>query len=156
MMLSSGKAEDTHSGEVIDFTKTILVFTSNLGSELYNNQNFLDMMKENPTEANSTIIEAIGREEKLVSGRMVRALSPEMLSRLSKGKVILFNKLPFNALLSIAKKKVIEIQEGFEFEFGIKIKYHEFDKIISALILSLAPLLDVRKLKAKLPFLILI
>jgi len=153
MMLSSGKTEDTHSGEVIDFTQTILVFTSNLGSELYNNQNFIDMMKQDSSGANSTIIEAIGREEKLVSGRMVKALSPEMLSRLSKGQIILFNKLPYYALLNIAKKKVMEIQDGFESEFGIKIKYHDFDKLISVMILSLAPLIDVRKLKAKLPFL---
>ena len=154
MMLSSGKAEDTHTEESIDFTQTMLVFTSNLGSELYNNQNFIDMMKENPSEATSTIVETIGREEKLVSGRMVKALSPEMLSRLSKGQVILFNKLPYSALLNISKQTILKIQDGFESEFGIDIKYHEFDKLMSALILSLAPLIDVRKLKAKLPFLL--
>lgn len=154
MMLSSGKAEDTHTEETIDFTQTMLVFTSNLGSELYNNQNFIDMMKSNPGEAASTIVETIGREEKLVSGRMVKALSPEMLSRLSKGQVILFNKLPYSALLNISKQTILKIQDGFESEFGIKIKYHEFDKLMSVLILSLAPLIDVRKLKAKLPFLL--
>ncbi|MGB5964577.1 MAG: AAA family ATPase [Sulfurimonadaceae bacterium] len=151
MMLSSGKAEDTHSGETIDFTQTIVVFTSNLGSELYNNQNFIDLMKENPQEANSTIIEAIGREEKLVQGRMVKALSPEMLSRLSQGQIVLFNKLPYEALLNIAKSKVLEAQEGFEKEFGLSVEYQDFTKLISALILSLAPLIDVRKMKAKLP-----
>ncbi len=154
MMLSSGKAEDTNTEEVIDFTQTLLVFTSNLGSELYNNQNFLDMMKVNPMQANATIIEAISREEKLVSGRMVKALSPEILSRLSKGQVVLFNKLPFHALLSIAKQTILEIQDGFESEFGIKIKYHDFDTLLTALILSLAPLIDVRKLKSKLPFIL--
>jgi len=154
MMLSSGKAEDTHTEEVIDFSQTMLVFTSNLGSELYNNQNFIDMMKVNPSEATSTIVETIGREEKLVSGRMVKALSPEMLSRLSKGQVILFNKLPYSALLNISKQTILKTQDGFENEFGIDIKYREFDKLMSALILSLAPLIDVRKLKAKLPFLL--
>ena len=151
MMLSSGKAEDTHSGETIDFTKTIVVFTSNLGSELYNNQNFIDLMKENPHEANATILEAIGREEKLVHGRMVKALSPEMLSRLSQGQIVLFNKLPYEALMNIAKSKVLEAQEGFEKEFGLSVEYRDFTKLISALILSLAPLIDVRKMKAKLP-----
>ena len=154
MMLSSGKAEDTHTEEIIDFSQTMLVFTSNLGSELYNNQNFINMMKENPQSASSTIIEAIGREEKLVNGRMVKALSPEMLSRLSQGQTILFNKLPFSALLNIAKEKVLEIQDGFINEFGIQVEYKNFDKLITALLLSLAPLIDVRKLKAKLPFIL--
>jgi len=154
MMLSSGKAEDTHTEEIIDFSETMLVFTSNLGSELYNNQNFIDMMKANPQGASSTIVEAIAREEKLVSGRMVKALSPEMLSRLSQGQIILFNKLPFSALLNIAKGKVLEIQDGFTNEFGIQVEYKDFDKLMAALLLSLAPLIDVRKLKAKLPFIL--
>ncbi|MBU3938046.1 AAA family ATPase, partial [bacterium] len=151
MMLSSGKAEDTHTGETIDFKETILVFTSNLGSELYNNQSFIDLMKQNPLEANSTIIEAIGREEKLVNGRMVKALSPEMLSRLSQGQIVLFNKLPYEALLNIAKKQITKMQDGFVKEFGINIEYQDFTKLVSLLILSLAPQIDVRKMKAKLP-----
>ena len=151
MMLSSGKADDTHTKESVDFTQTMLVFTSNLGSTLYNSQNFLDMMKENPTSATSIILDAVGREEKLVNGRMLRAISPEMLSRLSQGQVILFNKLPYNALLNIAKKKVLETQVNFENQFGISVEYKDFDIFISGLILTFAPVIDVRKLKAKLP-----
>jgi len=151
MMLSAGKAEDTHTKEMVDFTQTMVVFTSNLGSELYNNQKFINMMKEHPMEATSTIMETIAREEKLVGGRMVKALSPEMISRLSQGQVVLFNKLPYDALLNIAKGKIREIQIGFEAEFGIKIEYTDFTKLTSAMILSLAPVIDVRKLKAKLP-----
>jgi len=154
MLLSSGKAIDFNTDETVDFSQTILVFTSNLGSELYNNQNFLDMMKKNPMDANSTILDAIAREEKLANGRMVKAISPEMLSRLSQGAIVLFNKLPFSALLNIAKQTIVEVQDGFENEFGIEIKYYEFDKLITALLLSLAPLIDVRKMKAKLPLIL--
>jgi len=154
MMLSSGKAIDNKTDETINFSETILVFTSNLGSELYNNQNFLEMMKENPMDANSTILDAIGREEKLSNGRMVKAISPEMLSRLSQGQVILFNKLPFSALLNIAKSTILKVQNNFEETFGIKVVYHEFEKILATLIISLAPLIDVRKMKAKLPFML--
>jgi ATP-dependent Zn protease len=150
-MLSSGSAEDGFTGEVIDFTQTIVIFTSNLGSELYNNQNFVNMMKENHLQAQSTIIEAIGREERIINGDRVKALSPEMLSRLSQGQIVLFNKLPFEALSNIAKNKIIEVQEGFEKEFGLEIKYDSFSHITALLLLSFAPSIDIRKLKAKLP-----
>jgi len=151
MMLSSGKIEDGFSGEIIDFTQTIVVFTSNLGSELYNNTNFLELLKSNPLQAQSTIIEAIGREIKIQDGREVKALSPEMLSRLSQGKIVLFNKLPFSALLSIAKNKILDIQSSFEENFGLKINYSDFNVLSSLLVLSFAPLIDVRKLKAQIP-----
>lgn len=151
MMLSSGKAEDGFTGEVIDFKNTIVVFTSNLGSELYNNHNFLELMKNNPLEANSTIIDAIGREERIIDGNPRKALSPELLSRLSQGQIVLFNKLPFDALVNIAKSKVLEIQNNFESEFGIEIEYESFNSIIALLVLSFTPQVDVRKLKAKLP-----
>ncbi|MCX6051032.1 MAG: AAA family ATPase [Campylobacterales bacterium] len=151
MMLSSGKAEDGFSGESIDFKNTIVVFTSNLGSELYNNSDFVQLMKENPLEANSTIIEAIGREERIIDGNPRKALSPELLSRLSQGQIVLFNKLPFDALINIVKTKVLEVQAGFESNWGIDIEYDTFDSIIALLLLSFAPQIDVRKLKSKLP-----
>lgn len=154
MMLSSGKSEDTFTGEMIDFTNTIVVFTSNLGSELYNNHDFIQLMKDNPQEANSTIIEAISREERIIDGNPRKALSPEILSRLSQGQIVLFNKLPFSALLNIAKSKVLDVQEKFESEFGLKVKYDSFNSVITLLLLSFAPLIDVRKLKARLPLVI--
>jgi ATP-dependent Zn protease len=151
MMLSSGKTEDAFSGEIIDFRQTIVVFTSNLGSELYNNHDFIELMKENPLEANSTIIEAIGREKRIIDGNPRKALSPELLSRLSQGQIVLFNKLPFEALLNISKVKVLEVQKNFEKEFGIDIEYDSFNNIISLLLLSFAPQMDIRKIKSILP-----
>ena len=151
MLLSSGKAEDGFSGETIDFTQTIVIFTSNLGSELYNNHNFVAMMKENLLEANSTIIEAIGREERIIEGNPRKVLSPELLSRLSQGNIVLFNKLPFDALLNIAKTKVLEVHENFEKEFGIEVEYSSYNDILALLLLSFSPQMDVRKIKSKLP-----
>jgi cell division protease FtsH len=150
-MLSSGKTEDGFTGESVDFTNAIVVFTSNLGSELYNNGDFVQMMKENPLEANSAIMEAIGREERIIDGNPRKALSPELLSRLSQGQIVLFNKLPFNALLNIAKTKVLEVQANFESMYGIDIEYDAFDGVIALLLLSFAPQIDVRKLKSRLP-----
>ena len=151
MMLSSGKAEDAYTEEMVDFSQTILIFTSNLGAEIYNNHSFVEMMKQNPSEAHGTIIEAIGQEERLIDGRMSKAISPEMLSRLSQGQIVLFNKLNFDALSSIAKMKILDVQDSFEKEFGLDIEYSDFKVLTALLILSFAPLIDVRKMKGKLP-----
>lgn len=150
-LLSSGETEDSFSGETINFRETIVIFTSNLGAELYNNHSFVELMKENPLAANSTIIEAIGREERIIDGNPRKSLSPELLSRLSQGNIVLFNKLHFDALLNITKAKVLEVQESFEKEFGIDVEYSSFNDVLSLLLLSFLPQMDVRKLKSKLP-----
>ena len=151
MMLSSGFAEDGYTGERIDFRRCIIVFTSNIGSELYNNQDFVEMLKNNPLQAQSTILEAISREEKIVDGLKVKALSSELLSRLSQGQIVLFNKLPFDALLEVAQNTVSKVQKSFETEFGLDVSYDSFSYVISLLVLSFAPNIDIRKLKSKLP-----
>ena len=154
MMLSAGKAVDGFTGESIDFGQTIVVFTSNLGSELYNNAEFVRMMQENPTEANSTIIEAIGRETRIIDGQDRKAISPELLSRLSQGQIVLFNKLPFSALLEIVKTKVLEVQTNFEREFGLSVEYNSFSGVLALILLSFTPQMDVRKIKSRLPLML--
>ena len=154
LLLSSGEIKDEYSEEIIDFRKTILIFTSNLGSELYNNQSFIDMMKKDSQSAQNSIIEAISRETKIVDGKEVKALTPEILSRLSQGSIVLFKKLSLEALVNISKNKLLKVQERFEKEFGLELIYDGFDKVVTLLTLSFSPFVDPRRIKSHIHLLI--
>ena len=149
-VLANGKAVDGYTEEEIDFSQTIVIFTSNVGSELYNNQRFLTQMTDDPNAAQSTIIEALSREVKLQEGREVKAIAPELLSRLAQGEIVLFNKLPMSAYTMMAKATFAEIQESFEQAFGLPIRHDDFTQTVVLQILSFAPMIDARRIKAKL------
>jgi ATP-dependent Zn protease len=153
-LLSSGEALDSFTGKIVDFRKTILIFTSNLGSELYNNYNFIEELKKNKQKAQQTILDVIAREEKYYDGHLVKAISPELFSRLSSGNVILFNKLTFDSIYKIADAQIKEIGLRFVKRYSIYISLtHAFEEqykaIVSLFILSFAPNIDVRKVKSQ-------
>lgn len=150
-LLASGKAVDGFTEEEVDFSQTIVIFTSNIGSELYNNQNFIDQMSSDMNAAQSTILEALSRETKIERDQEVKAISPELLSRLAQGELILFNKLPFNAFVNMAKEQFMKVQASFEKMFALGIIHDDFTHTIALNILSYAPMIDARRIKSKLP-----
>lgn len=67
----------------VDFTQTIFMITSNLGSTLYNNHEFLDCLKTDYDKAEVMIMQSLQKEQKKEADSDVPAIIPEMLSRLS-------------------------------------------------------------------------
>ena len=141
---------------IVDFSETIVIITTNLGSELYNSKKFKELLEHNPLQAQSSIIEAIGREEKhdTRTRTLIPAITPPMLSRLGKGKIALFETLKFSNMLKVCQlnfdKEVPEFEDGFElvFDYG---NTKQKDKIITALLLANGPLFDIRRIKNNLP-----
>ena len=134
----------------VDFTQTVVVFTSNLGQEIYNNQDFLDNFDSSPLQSESMILEAISRETKKEGNDDIPLVDPALLSRLSKGTTILFNKLKYEHLIKIATGDFEESVKKFTDVFDIKIDYNRKKQLlIELLVLSFAPNVDIRKLKSK-------
>ncbi|NCB13039.1 MAG: AAA family ATPase, partial [Erysipelotrichia bacterium] len=135
----------------VDFTQTIIVFTSNLGSTLYNNHEFLDCLKTDYDKAEVMIIQALQKEQKKEADSDVPAIIPEMLSRLSQGKIVLFNKLDFSDLFKIAKnsfnEKLIQfLKQNRHIKFESNDKLEEF---LKCLLLKFTPFMDIRRIKSK-------
>jgi len=134
----------------IDFTQTIVVFTSNLGSSLYNNQEFLAHMNSDYHEAETMILQELGSEKKRESDHEIAAIVPEMLSRLAQGKVVLFNKLTMKSLREIAgdefTNKLRELTKRYKLKFTYNSKSIPF---IQSQILRFAPEVDARRVKSK-------
>ena len=149
-MFSEGYLQDQFTNEDVDFRETMVVFTSNLGSEIYFNPNFNDQIKSSPEQARETLLEVIRREKKLERGHQVNAVSPEMLSRISQGNVILFNRLTIEGLTRIATQQMQKEFKTFEKAAGIKIDVADVDALAKWSVLSFAPSFDVRAIKARL------
>lgn len=152
-LLSSGEALDNFTGEIIDFRKAIFIFTSNIGAELYNHHAFTEKLKKDKQKAQQTILDVIAREEKFVEGRSVKAINPELFSRLSSAHVVLFNKLLFENIYKIACVQIEETSKRFSNRYSLWTMLsdpfeEQYKAIISLLILSFAPNIDVRKVKA--------
>jgi len=151
-LLSSGEATDNFTGKLVDFKKTILIFTSNIGSELYNSHDFLTELKKNKQKAQQTILDVISREEKYVDGHVQKAISPELFSRLSSAQVILFNRLTFDSIYKIVENQIMDVTKLFIRRYSMLLHIKNADevkKILSLLILSFAPNIDVRKVKSQ-------
>ena len=134
----------------VDFTQTIVIFTSNLGSELYNNHTFLDSISSDYYQAETMILQELSKETKLEANIKIPAIVPEMLSRLSQGKTVLFKPLKMKELRQVAAdvftNKLRELTKTHNLKFSYNSKSIPF---IQAQLLKFAPHLDVRRVKSK-------
>jgi len=138
---------------VVDFRETIFIITSNLGEELYSDNKFVKLIDDDYIQAESMILEALKREEKvnIKTGGLQKAIIPELISRFSQATIVLFNKLNYVAYESIGKKAFLEYEKVFNEKFDIAFKKDKnFQNFLKTQILLFAPELDARRIKNKL------
>ncbi len=151
-VLSRGRYVDEYLQEEIDCRESIFIFTSNLGSEIYSNNNFLRKLKDDYADAQNIILEAISREMRLTDVGLVPALSPEFISRLSQGGIVLFNKLGYEAFQKIARENLLKYAQAFNDEFGIDINFEAINEVVALKLLTMCPMIDARRVKKRLAF----
>lgn len=153
-LFSEGRLKDEFSGEDIDFRETVIVLTSNLGSSLYSSRTFAEQVKANPHQAREHLLHAIRQETKIEDGHEVPAMTPEMVSRLSQGSVVLFNKLSVDALTHVAKEQLENERSSFETKLGVTVSFSQLQDLLRLIVLGFAPNFDTREMKARLTDLI--
>ena len=147
---------DTNGKLVADFRNCIVIVTSSLGSEIYNNESFLKSLSSNQEQTKSTIIEAISREQKLDyrSSKQVSAISTSILPLMGKWKLSLFKKLDFNNLVKICsanleqETKMLKDARGLSINFDSNITK---DAFIKAFLLANGPDFNVQSIKSNFP-----
>lgn len=130
--------------ERVDFTQTILIFTSNLGKEVYSDAMFTKLLKNSPGESEKIMFDTLIRETKIEGAHSVNAISPEFLSRLRQGRLILFNTLTFDTLRKIATNNMLSEAEKFSTAYVCKVGYDGLESVVDALLLTSAPSFDIR------------
>ncbi|MBN2816466.1 MAG: AAA family ATPase [Campylobacterales bacterium] len=143
---------DENANYIVDFTQCIFIITTSLGKELYTDNRFKELVKQDYIQAESMILEAIRRETKRDSrsGGEQQAIIPELVSRFSQAHIVLFNKLDYIAFEKITKKIFLEYKDGFKSQYGIEfVESKNLDNFLKIQILNFAPELDARRLRDK-------
>jgi len=149
-VLDHGKLEDKYSRESISFAGNIVVFTTNLGRELYSTSLGGSANAEEGA-SRPAVLEALTGAINPLTGRP--ALAPELVSRLAKGYPILFNHLTPTALEEIAALALTELGVELETQLGLRIQPID-ERMLTLLIQRLGPDLDARNLTAGVPLMI--
>ncbi|MCH5153655.1 MAG: AAA family ATPase [Clostridiales bacterium] len=114
-ILDAGRLRDPFVDKDIDFSDTIIIFTTNAGKKLYEDPDIINLSgvpKKTVVRALATDMRADGTP-----------YFPEaMCSRLASGNVIMFNRLEAHDLLRIVGSGIAEHAAALESKTGVKIE----------------------------------
>lgn len=115
-ILSSAKINNPYTGKAVDFSKTIIIFTSNLGRDLYS-----DRSTKLSTLPERIIFDAIQSSK---DSEGAPALPPELCSRIASGNLIVFDHLSVRCLAEeLTTGSFNRTIKYFSDKFGIKVTY---------------------------------
>jgi ATP-dependent Zn protease len=144
---------DHESG--IDCSEVIIVFTSTLGSVLYQNKEFLDSFKKNKVRSQSLMMAAVSKEKKVVYELIQDAIAPKLLSAMSRNELVLFNKLSLASMVRIGSATLDRLAKSLLDKSRISLEWQDRKELMTLLTLSFAPVINVKRVRRKLPDMIL-
>ena len=134
----------------VSFKDTIIIFTSNAGEKLYSDNKFWQIIQNDLTTAESMIIDELKTETKIVDGHKLPIIDTALLSRISSGDILLFKEIDFKGMYQIAKEMFNKYNEKLLIRVGVKFESNNLDDFIKIFLLKYFPILDIRRIKAKL------
>jgi len=135
----------------VDCSQAVIIFTSTLGSALYQNKKFLSTFKKNKLRAQALIMDAVSKERKLVYDTIQTAIAPKLLSSMSQNYIVLLNKLSLDSMIRIGSESLKRLSSHFTEKSKIELEYQWFDHLVKLMVLSFAPYIDAKGVQQKLP-----
>ena len=125
-ILDAGCLKDAYSEENVDFSDTLIIFTTNVGRKLYeeNKDQNLSLLSA------SVVIDAIQSET--YPDTNTPMFPAAICSRFATGNVVMFNHLGSHYLLKITEKNFAKCAELFKEKYQVDLK---FDKQLSSVFL---------------------
>ncbi len=114
-ILGSGEIYNVYREEVTSFRDATIIFTSNVGRELYSDRSI-----NLPSLPEKVLIDAIEKEKNSMG---LPALPPEICSRIASGNTVVFNHLSVQHLVEIIRGNFDEIVEGMKREYDVNVTY---------------------------------
>ena len=140
-ILDAGRLNDRFLDEDISFKDSIIIFTTNAGSSLYDGAS-----RENAAGVSRNII--LGALNTEINPQTGRPYFPQAItSRMATGWPLLFNHLQAHHLEKISSGEFAKLCGLFEKQYGIKVKYD--DAVSTSLLLQEGGLADARTLRAQ-------
>jgi len=144
-LLDRGFIEDKFDNSIIKANNCILIFTSNLGKDIYDRNDYSKMIT-NQQETESLILQSISKEKHERNNDMMAITAP-LTSRLSASKIVLFNKVGLKAYFNVSKTEINRYFNVIKEKFGINLKCS--DEAVLASFLKYLPFFDPRRIKGK-------
>ncbi len=144
-ILDAGRLQDKHTEEEVAFRDTVIIFTTNAGKSLYDDQNASGVQKANAAFERAAILDALRTE---VDPRRQTPYFPEAIcSRLATGCPLMFNHLRVGDLARIAEAELRRVADLLEQSHGQR---YEFDpEIPLALVMREGAATDARTVRAR-------
>lgn len=137
-LLDAGRLRDVFLDEEIDFSKVIIIMTTNAGKQLYENHpsgNF-SMIPPN------VVLDAIVKEKNPLTNAPF--FPAAISSRLSAGNVVMFNRLSVAALKAIARNEYLGYVQSYR-KMGLDVQIDKY--LYAALLFSKGKNVDARNIK---------
>ncbi len=109
-ILDDGRLTDSH-GKIVSFKNTVIILTSNIGSNKLNSNNVSLGFGENSQDED---------KQQIMLNELKKYFKPELINRIDN--IIVFNKLNPNVLKDIAKKTLSDLNKNLK-QSGIELKF---------------------------------
>jgi ATP-dependent metalloprotease FtsH len=144
-ILDAGRLQDKFTDQDVSFRDSIVIFTTNVGRTLYDNENAAGVHQANAVFHRGTILDALRSE---VDPRTREPFFPlAICSRLGTGYPILFNHLRVDNLANIALTELARVSKLLEARHGQR--YLVSDEIPLAVVMREGARTDARTIKAQ-------
>lgn len=140
-VLDAGRLRDTNSGEEVDFSQAVMIFTTNAGRKIYEGS----LTPNLSSVSRKTILKALETDVDPKTG--LGSFPAAICSRFATGNVVMFNHMEAHSLRNIAKKEIVRNVNCFEEETGIKC--HVDDDVYSCILFSEGGHTDARTVKSR-------
>jgi ATP-dependent metalloprotease FtsH len=144
-LLDAGRLQDKYTEENVGFRDTIVIFTTNVGRTLYENQNASGVCQANAAFHRSTVLDALRSE--VDSRTREPYFPPAICSRLATGYPILFDHLRVDDLAQIAQEELSRVAALLETRHGQH--YRVAREIPLAIVMREGAQTDARSVKAQ-------
>lgn len=142
-MLDSGQLYDNNLRQKVDCRRMTVIFTTNLGREIYDAPEKAGILQDS-RQLGEAMVQAL-RKERPVPGETKQGLSPELLSRMAKGHIVLFRRLTGLALERIAVLTMHQIALDLQRSIGLDLAVAD-PTILTLLVLRFGTNGDARRL----------
>jgi len=150
-LLDAGHIDDQNTLKRVDFSQCIVIFTTNLGKPLYIKDKKGLLPETADGLSKDMLASALRTFEKDDHGFETKAegvakLTPEFISRLQKGELILFRHLRSSALLGLARHIYSKSIDGIKKSINLTFPKSLTDEWLLMLMLNQGKMLDARRL----------
>ena len=140
-ILDAGRLRDNFTDEEVSFADTIIIFTTNAGKQLYED----DTVGKLSAIEKKTITKALGTDINPVTGAPM--FPQAIISRLAANNIVMMDKMSSYNLEKIARNQVENTVKNFTKNTGIAINVD--DRVYSAILFAEGGSADARTIKGK-------